>query len=74
MSVAKTGRVVIVEESPQRNGIGAEMAEEMMDHLTSPIKPVAAQNTPARFAPPMEEYYVPSVARITDAVRAVTAY
>ena len=39
-SVAKTGRVVIVEESPKRNGVGAEiaatLAEEMMDMLVAP--------------------------------------
>ncbi|MCG2683276.1 MAG: alpha-ketoacid dehydrogenase subunit beta [Planctomycetales bacterium] len=77
-SVVKTGRVVIVEESPKRNGVGAEiaatLAEEMIDHLTAPIKRVAAPNTPAPFAPPMEEYYVPSVERIAEAVRQVTSY
>jgi pyruvate/2-oxoglutarate/acetoin dehydrogenase E1 component len=74
-SVSKTGRVVIVEESPKRNGIGAEiaatLAEEMIDSLTAPIKRVAAPNTPAPFAPPMENFYVPSVERIADAVRRV---
>jgi pyruvate/2-oxoglutarate/acetoin dehydrogenase E1 component len=77
-SVAKTGRVVIVEESPKRNGIGAEiaatLAEEMIDSLTAPVKRVAAPNTPAPFAPPMEDYYVPSVERIATAVQKVMAY
>jgi pyruvate dehydrogenase E1 component beta subunit len=77
-SVAKTGRVVIVEESPKRNGIGAEiaatLAEEMIDHLTAPIKRVAAPNTPAPFAPPMENFYVPSVERIAEGVRQVMSY
>ena len=45
-SVAKTGRVVIVEESPQRGGLGAEiaatLAEEMIDFLVAPVKRVAA--------------------------------
>jgi len=77
-SVSKTGRVVIVEESPKRNGIGAEiaatLAEEMIDHLTAPIKRVAAPNTPAPFAPPMENFYVPSIERIAEAVRQVMSY
>ena len=77
-SVAKTGRVVIVEESPKRNGIGAEiaatLAEEMIDHLTAAVRRVAAPNTPAPFAPPMEKYYVPSVERIAEAVRQVVSY
>ena len=77
-SVAKTGRVVIVEESPKRNGIGAEiaatLAEEMIDHLTAPVKRVAAPNTPAPFAPPMEKFYVPGVERIAEGVRQVMSY
>jgi pyruvate/2-oxoglutarate/acetoin dehydrogenase E1 component len=77
-SVAKTGRVVIVEESPKRNGIGAEiaatLAEEMIDQLTAPVKRVAAPNTPAPFAPPMELFYIPQVERILEAVRQTLAY
>lgn len=77
-SVSKTGRVVIVEESPKRSGIGAEiaatLAEEMIDHLMAPVKRVAAPNTPAPFAPPMERFYVPSVDRIIEGVRQVVSY
>ncbi len=77
-SVAKTGRVVIVEESPKRNGIGAEiaatLAEEMIDCLTAPVRRVAAPNTPAPFAPPMENFYVPSAERIAEGVRQVMSY
>ena len=77
-SAAKTGRVVIVEESPKRNGIGAEiaatLAEEMIEHLLAPVKRVAAPNTPAPFAPSMEKYYVPSVDRIAATVRETVAF
>jgi pyruvate dehydrogenase E1 component beta subunit len=77
-SVAKTGRVVIVEESPKRNGIGAEiaatLAEEMMDLFVAPLKRIAAPNTPAPFSPPMEKFYVPSVDRIAEGVREVMSY
>ena len=56
-SIEKTGRVVIVEESPKRNGIGAEtaatVAEDMLESLLAPVKRVAASNTPAPCAPPM---------------------
>jgi pyruvate dehydrogenase E1 component beta subunit len=74
-SVARTGRVVIVEESPKRSGVGAEiaatLAEEALGSLRAPVKRVAAPNTPAPFAPPMEQFYVPSVERIAAAVREV---
>ena len=77
-SVAKTGRLVIVEENPKRSGIGAEIAataaEEMLENLVAPVRRVAAPNTPAPFSPPMEEFYVPSVERIAEAVRAAAAY
>lgn len=77
-SVAKTGRVVTVEESPRRGGIGAEiaatLAEEMTEHLLAPIKRVAAPDTPVPFSPPMEKFYIPNVERICKAVREVCAY
>jgi pyruvate dehydrogenase E1 component beta subunit len=77
-SVGKTGRVVTVEESPKRSGIGAEiaatLAEESLEHLVAPIKRVAAPNTPAPFSPPMEKFYVPQVDRICAAVREVCSF
>jgi len=77
-SIEKTGRVVIVEESPKRNGVGAEIAatvaEEMLGSLLAPVKRVAAPNTPAPFSPPMERFYVPDVERIVAAGRQVVAY
>ena len=72
-SVAKTGRLMTVEENPRRSGIGAEIAataaEEMMEDLIAPVRRVAAPNTPAPFAPPMEAFYVPSVDRIATSIR-----
>jgi pyruvate/2-oxoglutarate/acetoin dehydrogenase E1 component len=72
-SVAKTGRVITVEESPKRGGLGAEiaatLAEEMIDFLVAPVIRVAAPNTPAPFSPPLERYYVPDASRIAQAAR-----
>jgi pyruvate/2-oxoglutarate/acetoin dehydrogenase E1 component len=72
-SVAKTGRVITVEESPRRGGLGAEiaatLAEEMIDFLVAPVTRVAAPDTPAPFSPPMERYYVPDAARIVNAAQ-----
>jgi len=72
-SVAKTGRVITVEESPKRGGLGAEiaatLAEEMIDFLIAPVTRVAAPDTPAPFSPPMERFYVPDAARIVNAAR-----
>lgn len=72
-SVAKTGRVITVEESPKRGGLGAEiaatLAEEMIDFLIAPVTRVAAPNTPAPFSPPLERFYVPDAARIVNAAQ-----
>lgn len=72
-SVAKTNRAMIVEESPKRGGLGAEiaatLAEEMLDFLVAPVKRVAAPVTPAPFSPPMEKFYVPDAQRIAREVQ-----
>jgi len=77
-SVAKTGRLVTVEESPKRGGIGAEIAarvaEDALDYLVAPIRRVAAPETPAPFAPTMEKFYVPDVPRIVAAAKEVVSY
>lgn len=77
-SVGKTGRAVIVEESPRRGGIGAEigatLAEEMAEYLVAPIKRVAAPDVPTPFAPPMEKFYIPDTDRIEEAVRKVVSF
>jgi pyruvate dehydrogenase E1 component beta subunit len=72
-SVKKTGRVVIVEESPKQGGVGAEIgmqiAENIPDYLLAPVKRIAAPNTPAPFSPTLEKLYVPQPERIADTVR-----
>ena len=70
-SVMKTTRAVVVEEGPQRAGLGAEIAatlgERLCDYLTAPVLRVASPNIPVPFAPPMEDYYRPDVSRIVAA-------
>ncbi len=72
-SVRKTGRVVLVEESPRQGGVGAEIAAQIAgdipDCLLAPIRRVAAPNTPAPFAPVLEKLYVPQPGRIAEAAR-----
>lgn len=74
-SVRKTGRLVVVEEDNITHGWGAEIAamvaEEAFFYLDAPIKRVAAPDTPPPFAPPMEAFYVPSVARVVSAVKSL---
>lgn len=72
-SVKKTGRIVVVEESSKQGGIGGEIAtqiaETIPDYLLSPVKRIAAPNTPAPFSPPMEKFYIPQPERIAAEVK-----
>lgn len=74
-SVAKTGRLVIVEEGHKTGGVGAELAaivaEEGIYYLEAPIKRVAALDVPIPYSPPMESFVLPSVEKIIKAVREV---
>ena len=76
-SIAKTSRLMIVEEDTRRNGWGAEIAAEIAEvaiyHLDAPIKRVATYDVPIPFAPVMENYVVPSAERIADEVRKMMA-
>ena len=72
-SLKKTGRALVVEESPLHGGWGGEVAatiaEEAYDLLKGPVKRVAAPNTPTPFSPVMDNFYVPSTEKIAQAVR-----
>lgn len=74
-SVAKTGRLIIVEEDTRRNGWGAEVAaqitEETFYYLDAPVRKVATYDVPIPFAPLLESYVVPSVERIVQEVRSL---
>jgi pyruvate dehydrogenase E1 component beta subunit len=75
-SVAKTGRLVIVHEAPRNCGIGAEIAATVAEHglydLHAPIKRVTGYDTIMPLSR-LENDYIPSTARITDAVRETLA-
>jgi pyruvate/2-oxoglutarate/acetoin dehydrogenase E1 component len=73
-SVMKTGHLVIAHEDHLTTGWGAELAalaaSECFYSLEAPIQRVASYDVPIPFAPPLEDYVVPSVERITQAIRA----
>jgi acetoin:2,6-dichlorophenolindophenol oxidoreductase subunit beta len=72
-SVAKTGALVVVDESPPRCSIAADIAalvaDKAFDALDAPVRRVTSPHTPVPFSPPLESAYTPSVARIVEAVR-----
>jgi len=70
-SVKKTGRCVIVHEAPKTSGFGAEMSASIQErcfyNLEAPIERVTGWDTP--FPHTTEWDYIPSPARITEAIR-----
>ena len=73
-SVAKTGRLVIVHEAARNCGVGAEIAaivaERGLYDLMAPIQRVTGFDTIMPLYR-LENEYIPSIARIVDAVRTV---
>ena len=74
-SAASTGRVVVVDESAARCGFGhdvvATIATNVFDELRAPIQLITPPHAPVPFSPALEHEWVPSDARIEDAVRKV---
>jgi len=76
-SVRKTGRVVIVQEAPRTLGFAAEvaavLAEKAILDLHGPVLRVTGFDVPYPYWQ-LEDWYMPSRARIVDAVRRLLAF
>lgn len=72
-SLGKTNRLVVVDEANPRcsmaTDIAAFAASECFADLQAPVRMVTAPHTPPPFSPTLEDLYVPSAAKIADAVR-----
>ncbi len=71
-SVSKTSRLVTVEENPRLCGWGAEVsslvAEELFWDLEGPIVRVTTPHIPLPSADALEDFVLPSAAKVVDAV------
>jgi pyruvate dehydrogenase E1 component beta subunit len=74
-SVKKTHRLVIVTEEVGHAGssaeIAARVAEKAFDYLDAGIRRVTAPFSPVPFSPALEGHFIPSEAKIMEAVRSV---
>ncbi len=72
-SVAKTGRLLIVDEAFGPYGIGAEIAAQIadsgFDDLDAPIRRLNGAHTPTPYSPPLESAVVPTAEQIARAIR-----
>ncbi len=72
-SVHKTGRLLIVDESPAPYGFGAEIAarvgEDGFNDLDAPIRRLTGAFCPTPYSPSLEEAVVPGPRDVANAVR-----
>lgn len=75
-SVAKTGRVVLVQEAPRFCGYTAEiaaiLAEKALFHLQAPVQRVAGYDTPFPYA--LERTYIPDNDRVLEAIKRAASF
>ncbi|WP_129725878.1 alpha-ketoacid dehydrogenase subunit beta [Ectobacillus funiculus] len=71
-SVAKTSRLIILDEANPRcsiaTDIAALVADKGFDTLDAPIKRITAPHTPVPFSPPLEDLYLPTPEKVLEAV------
>ncbi len=72
-SLETTGRLVVVDESPPRCSLAADIAGMVVSNafhtLKAPVIQVTPPHTPVPFARELERAYVPGPARIEAAIR-----
>ncbi len=76
-SVKKTGHLVLVDQATRHASAAAIIAAEIAEHggnaLKAPLKMVTALDTSIPFSEPLENYVLPSEAKIVSAVKSVIA-
>src|SRR5450755_4115356 len=74
-SVAKTGRLVLVDQAPRHSTVAGIIAGEVAEHgfssLKAPILQVTARDATVPYSEPLEAYVIPDEERIIAAVRKV---
>ncbi len=77
-SVAKTSKVLIVDEANETCATGAQVAAVVADRgfedLDGPVRRVATPDVPIPFSPPLEQALLPSVDRVKEAARELLEY
>jgi acetoin:2,6-dichlorophenolindophenol oxidoreductase subunit beta len=72
-SVARTGRLVLVDQATRHSSVAAVIASEVAErgfaHLRAPIRHVTALDTTIAYSEPMEQYVLPDEDKIIHAVR-----
>jgi 2-oxoisovalerate dehydrogenase E1 component beta subunit len=71
-------KLLIVHEDSRTGGVGESVAaiiqEEAFEALDAPVRIIGALDTPVPYAPPLEEFFLPSERQIERAARLLAAY
>ena len=74
-SVAKTGRLVLVDQATRHASVAAIIAGEVADrgfqYLKAPVRMVTALDTSVPYSEPLEKYVMPNEEKIIKAVKSV---
>jgi pyruvate dehydrogenase E1 component beta subunit len=74
-SIFKTGKVVIIDDSPITCGfsnfVASIIAEEFFSYLKAPVKIVARADVPVPFSQPLEEYVLPNEEKLVNAIKKI---
>ena len=74
-SVSKTGKVVIIDDSPISCGfasmVSSILMEECFEYLKAPIKRIARADVPVPFSQTMEEYVLPNEMKLVNAIKTI---
>ncbi|MCG8607692.1 alpha-ketoacid dehydrogenase subunit beta, partial [bacterium] len=77
-SVKKTNKAMVVHEATLTGGIGAEISatitREAFEYLDAPVVRVTSIDTPVPYSPPLEDYFMPNAAKVTDSLRELATY
>ena len=71
-SVKKTGKVLVVDESPTTGGVQGEVISTIMEeafwNMEAPPRRLGSQNTPVPFSTPLEKEVIPTKERIKEQI------
>jgi acetoin:2,6-dichlorophenolindophenol oxidoreductase subunit beta len=71
-SLAKTNRLVVIEEGPETGGWAGEILARITEHALGDIDDawrITARDLPIPYSPPLEDDFLPGVKRITAEIR-----
>ena len=70
--------MIVLHEPTLTGGPGGEIAalvaERAFEYLDAPVVRVAPPDTPVPYSPPLEETFLPSAAKVGEAIRAIYDY